>query len=372
VTTDYAERTASVGTVADVDCSPPVPRLSAADGVGGMCARAEALLRAGVFDEAAEIFVGALRLAPGDRRARLGWNRAVRSLVPRWHFAMMNDLERNAAFQAAIESVVRPGSLVLDIGSGSGLLALMAARAGAERVVTCEAVPQVAAVARDVVADNGLADRVQVVAKPSYDLRVGVELPRPADVLTTETVDCGLLGEGIVPTVEHASGHLLAPDAVVVPRRGAVLAQLVHSPDLYRMNAVDLVSGFDLSEFNRLATAEYFSFRLRTVPHSPLSEPVPLFSFDFGRSPVEPERQRVRVEPVADGDCHAVVFWFSLDLVPGIVLSNGPDNPASHWRQAVQCLPAPLPVRTGQPVSLIVSHDREHVFVERVAALGAT
>ena len=371
MTTDYAERTESVVMVADVDCSPPAPRLSAADGVGGLCARAEALLRAAVFGEAAEVFAEALRLAPGDRRARLGWNRAVRGLVPRWHFAMMNDVERNTAFQAAIESVVRPGSLVLDIGAGSGLLAMMAARAGAERVVTCEAVPQVAAVAREIVARNGLAGCVQVVAKPSYELRVGVDLPRPADVLTTETVDCALLGEGIVPTVEHARRHLLAPDPVVVPWRGAVLAHLVHSPELSRLNAVDLVSGFDLSEFNRLASAEYFSFRLRTVAHSGLSEPVELFSFDFGRGPVEPERRRIRVEPVADGTCHAVVFWFSLGLVPGIVLSNGPDNPASHWRQAVQCLPAPLPVRAGQPVDLIVSHDREHVFVERVVALEA-
>jgi protein arginine N-methyltransferase 7 len=370
VTTDYAERIEPVAPVADVDCSPPAPRLSA-DGVAGLRARGETLLRAGVFGDAAEVFAEALRLAPGDRRARLGWNRAMRCLVPRWHFAMMNDVERNAAFEAAIESVVRPGSLVLDIGAGSGLLALMAARAGADRVVTCEAVPQVAAVAQEIVADNGLTDRIQVVAKPSYDLRVGIELPRPADVLTTETVDCGLLGEGIVPTVEHARGHLLGPDAVVVPRRGAVLAQLVQSPELHRMNAVELVSGFDLSEFNQLATAEYFSFRLRTVPHSRLSEPVELFSFDFEQGPLAPERRSVRVEPVAGGHCHAVVFWFSLDLVPGIVLSNGPDNSASHWRQAVQCLPAPLPVRAGQPVNLIVSQDREHVFVERVAALGA-
>ena len=368
MTTDFAEWVEPAAAVADVDCSPPAPRLSAGGGVAGLCARAEALLRAGGCGDAAEVFAEALRLNPGDRRARLGWNRAVRGLVPRWHFAMMNDVERNAAFQAAIESVVRPGSLVLDIGTGSGLLALMAARAGAERVVTCEAVPQVAAVAQGIVADNGLADRVQVVAKPSYDLRVGVELPRPADVLTAETVDCGLLGEGIVPIVEHARDHLLAPDAVVVPRRGAVLAELVHSPQLFRMNAVDLVSGFDLSEFNRLATAEYFSFRLRNVPHSRLSEPVELFSFDFGGT-VEPERRRVRVDPVASGHCHAVAFWFSLDLVPGTVLSNGPDNPGSHWRQAVQCLPAPLPVRAGRPVSLVVSHDREHVFVERVAAL---
>src|SRR5262249_45946357 len=55
---------------------------------------------------------------------------AVRT-VPRWHFAMLNDSERNDALAVALERVVRPGSHVLDIGSGSGLLAMVAARAGA-------------------------------------------------------------------------------------------------------------------------------------------------------------------------------------------------------------------------------------------------
>ena len=62
------------------------------------------------------------------------------SLLPRWHFPMLNDTERNLRFEAAIEKSVREGGrTVLDLGAGTGLLSLMAARAGADRVYACEA-----------------------------------------------------------------------------------------------------------------------------------------------------------------------------------------------------------------------------------------
>src|SRR4029079_4411538 len=71
-------------------------------------------------------------------------------VVPGWHFAMMDHHKRNEAYEAAIRRAV-PGKRVLDIGTGAGLLALMAARAGAAKVTACEAVPIIGELAREII-----------------------------------------------------------------------------------------------------------------------------------------------------------------------------------------------------------------------------
>ncbi|MDK1349185.1 50S ribosomal protein L11 methyltransferase [Streptomyces sp. 378] len=83
----------------------------------------------------------------------------IQQAIPPWHFAMMNDRERNHAYREAIETTVRPGDLVLDIGTGAGVTALMAARAGGN-VVTCESNAYTAFLADRVISANGYGDRV--------------------------------------------------------------------------------------------------------------------------------------------------------------------------------------------------------------------
>jgi type II protein arginine methyltransferase len=96
--------------------------------------------------------------------------------VPKWHFNIVRDDARNAAYEAAIVRAVRPDARILDIGAGTGLLAMMAARAGAKDVITCEMNPAVADAAADIVARNGHADRVRVVPKRSTELDVAADM----------------------------------------------------------------------------------------------------------------------------------------------------------------------------------------------------
>jgi precorrin-6B methylase 2 len=329
---------------------------------------AGALHDQGRYDEAAKAFEFVLDVEGTNWQALIGRNRAIRRSVPRWHWEMLHDEERSELYDKAIRHVVSPEHLVLDVGTGSGLLSMMAARAGARQIIACEGQPAVADVARRVIRKAGHDDVITVVPKMSTEMRVPEDLPRRADILVTETVDCALLGEGILPTIAHAREHLLTEDAVIMPGGGRAFAQLVESASLHRKNHVGQLYGFDFTEFNQLSSIEYFDSRIRHHDHRALSEPIEVFKFDFYRDPAEPRRAEFVVPPSVEGTCHAVVFWFELDLLPGMTLTNSPATPNSHWKQAVQCLPLPIEVQPDEPLLLDARHDGVTIHFTAVAS----
>lgn len=146
-----------------------------------------------------------------------------------YHYDMMHDTERNAAYARAIAAEVEEDDFVLDIGAGSGLLSLLASRTLAQHIFACEADPTLASAARAVVEGNDLGDRITVRPKPSTALRVSWsdDLPCKADVLVTEIFDSVLLGEGVLPTLRDAHERLLAPGAKVVPHAATIEAVLL-------------------------------------------------------------------------------------------------------------------------------------------------
>lgn len=279
---------------------------------------------------------------------------ALRS-VPRWHFAMLNDLERNDAFAVALERVLPDGGHVLDIGSGTGVLAMMVARAGATSVTTCEQNPLLAEIARQIIAEHGMSDVITVVPKRSTDLVVGVDMPRKADLIVSEVVDCGLVGEGILRTMEHARRHLLAPGGTLLPESARIFGALLDSVAVDRLNRVDFAGEFDVALLNRLATPGHFPVRLLTWPHRLLSPAVEMQSFDFYSDPPVDGSVEVELEATVAGTAHGLVVWFEMSLGGGIILRNSPDNRASHWMQAFISFPDPMDLSEGDRVRMILS-----------------
>jgi predicted RNA methylase len=101
------------------------------------------------------------------------------------------DSERNEAYRRGIEATVEEDDLVVDIGTGSGLLALMAANAGAQHVFAIEGDPSLERAARKVIAANGKAETVTVVGRHSTQVKIGFgsDVPTGADVIVTEIFD---------------------------------------------------------------------------------------------------------------------------------------------------------------------------------------
>lgn len=289
--------------------------------------------------------------------------------VPRWHFPMLNDLERNAAFAVALERVLPKGAHVLDIGSGTGLLAMMAAKAGAAAVTTCESNPILAELARQIIAQHGLSHVITVVPKRSDHLVLGVDLPRRVDLIVSEIVDCGLIGEGVLPTVAHAREHLLAPGGTLLPESARVFGALLDSTVVDGLNRVGFVAGFDVGLFNGLATRGHFPIRLPTWPHRLISGTSELCSFDFISGSLEDGSRLVELVATESGTAHGLVVWFEMSLGGGIILRNSPDNLASHWMQAFVQFAQPVMLTEGEKVRIEFSWQRDRFSVREISLL---
>lgn len=286
--------------------------------------------------------------------------------VPMWHFSMMNDVQRNEAYRQALERVVRPGDHVLDIGTGSGLLALMAARAGARRVTSCEVVPEIAAKARQIITANGQEKRIRVIDKPSSELQIPEDMPERADVLVSEIFSSELVGEGVLPSFEHARKYLLKEDARIIPAQGWIVGQLAGAAELESYLRVGTVAGFDLSAFNECSPVTVFPTEWN-IDLEYLSAPFDIFAFDFQQQLAFPAQSRMlSVQVVRDGICQGVLQWIRLQLHDDVFYENAPgvsarSDHAGHWRLALHTFPSPLSLKAGQVLRIQVQQNHSNL-----------
>jgi protein arginine N-methyltransferase 7 len=151
-----------------------------------------------------------------------------------FHYAMVNDHPRNEFYRQSLAAVVNADTHVLEIGTGSGLLAMIAAKQGAKHVTAVEANRHMAALARRIIDANGLSDRVTVINKLSTDLEPSdLGEHGPADVLLSEILGTLMLGESALEYNADARDRgLLKPQGALVPAAGKQFVTLVESADL--------------------------------------------------------------------------------------------------------------------------------------------
>lgn len=324
--------------------------------------------------EALDQFRRAQALQPGNIHIEHQIRRLSAEMVPFWHIPMLNDVRRNDAFEAAIIAALNetgPDARVLDIGTGSGLLSMMVARAGAQSVTACEMVPIIADMARQIIADNGYSDRITVHTAPSTELKVGEHLDERADILVSEILSSDLLTEHVIDTFEDAHARLLKPDAIVIPRAASAIGCLVESQVLADYVFVDQVSGFDISRFGALASPK-LPIHGTMTDWKRLSDDVELVHIDLTRTQHQSDLHLLQISVLEDGIATGIVQWMHVDLAEGISFDNHPDGYTDGgWLQVLHNFPEPVAVRAGDVLNVAVGHDRVTLIVRPLEVIAA-
>jgi type III protein arginine methyltransferase len=317
----------------------------------------------------------AAKLAPAHDGIAASLRIFLSSKAPVWQFPMMNDSVRNAAYGSAIAKAVRRGDHVLEIGTGSGLLAMMAARCGARHVTTCEMLEALAESARGIIARNGFGSVISVIPEASTKLTILEDLGEPADVLISEIVASDLIGEGLLESFQDAAARLLKPHARIVPARAWIRGQLAGSAQIERYLRVGTVAGFDLEAFNEFSPVTLFPEDLGVTLDS-YSDPFDVFEFDFEKQRDFPSaKKRLSATATRAGLCHGVLQWIRLQLCDGIELENSPGASSDragkgHWKPILHAFAQPVLVKPEQSVHLVATHDRRKLAIYEDRAAG--
>ena len=303
-----------------------------------------------------------LAISPNNIGAQQGAYLSLSRTVPEWHVPMMNEQNRNSAYYDALKAVVKPDSTVFEIGTGSGLLAMMAAKLGAKLVTTCESVPLLAETAQQIIADNHFQKTIKVIAKKSTDIEIGAELEAKADILVSEIFSSELLGEHVLPSLEDAKRRLLKPNGKVIPAAGSIMVGLFSGEDIKRNLLVEDAFGFNLQGFNKIVSNKRMIAR-NDLNIELLSNGIEAFNFDFeGESSFPAQSKSLQITVTKTGLCYGLVQWMQLDMNGDkkVMFENHPSQTSkvSNWQQCAYLFDAPIDVEAGQVVVVNAAHNR--------------
>jgi SAM-dependent methyltransferase len=265
------------------------------------------------------------------------------------HRQYLEDTHRLDAFRRAIDATVRPGDVVIDLGCGTGILGLMACRAGASRVYAIDDGGMID-IARHVAVANGYGDRVVHIQGNS----MRVTLPEQAHVIVSDQI--GRLGfeAGVVEYFGDAARRFLRPGGRLIPAGVTTWLAPIEAPaltavvDFWRSAPGD----FDFSPVSDGAANTGYPATLAVDQN--LAAAAPVLQFECGKD-ASAAKGAASFAVTRPGVLSGLGGWFVADLAPGITMTNGPGaRDQIGRRQAFLPIANPVRVDVGDQIDVVL------------------
>jgi len=263
------------------------------------------------------------------------------------HKLMLGDHVRMEAYKRAIHEVVKQGDVVVDVGTGSGILASFAVQAGARKVYAIER-DGIIEEAERLARINGLGEKI-VFLKGRSDK---VEIPEKVDVITSELIGYFGLEENLHQFKINARDRFLKPGGMLVPEWLELCLVPVEAEAIWEKN-VGLWSrkdyDLDLSPVRDYAVSQRY---VTDCSDDAVQLAVPFMTsrinfYEIKKIPFVFQGEFLIKK---SGKLHGMVGYFRAGLSSNVVLSTSPEEPLTHWAQTFFPMEETVLVREGDEI----------------------
>jgi len=254
---------------------------------------------------------------------------------PGVHRLMIQDTVRTEAYEHALKELLRPGMEVIDVGAGSGILSLFAARAGAKKVHAIEA-SNMAPIIEALAKANGFEDIIQVHHCRAEDF----QLDHKVELIVSEWMGYFGLAERMFESVLDVRDRFLTEDGRMVPDRFRLKLFPIQDEGLHQVHGPgswdEPIYGFDFSPLAEYEYGELTTTAPTILPSGALGPHVSLVDLDLEVCSAEDFffDEKINLPIECTGQVQGIGGYFEVDLSPENILTCAPEAPATHWRQS--------------------------------------
>ena len=266
---------------------------------------------------------------------------------------MLADRVRTDAYAEALRRAVKPDSIVLDLGCGPGLFALLACKLGARRVYAVDP-DNTINIAREAAVANGFADRIEFFQSLSTE----ITLREPATIIISDLRGVLPWFQQHIPAIIDARDRLLAKDGVLIPRKDLLWAAMVEAGDEYeKIVGPWKTNSFDLDLSAGLAKITNTWRKTRLKAEELLTQPVCWTRLDYNTVSSPDVRGELSWRATRSGTAHGIAVWFDTELAEGIGFSNWPGETELIYGTGFFPFPRAVEVCEGERVDVKLRAD---------------
>ena len=245
--------------------------------------------------------------------------------------ACLYDEVRVRHFRDAIDKTVRPGDIVVDAGSGTGLLGMLAVQAGASKVFCVEISDEYA----EIIAENARRNDMEREIVVIHGDATTISLPEEVDVIVSEVISAGFFYEPQLQIIDNMRAHLKKGGAIIPLSMENRIELIDAQEDLYGL------------KFN-------YDSRFKSLHDVALTNMATYLQTDFGHKTEQVIEATTRVRAIGSGVADAARISYGIDFARGI----SSDQPTEFLlNPQIIFLPRPVSVTEGEEIDVSLVYE---------------